>query len=133
MARSVCALSIERHEGSRPWLWRTRPYANSMTGSRGFEVCSGCAVVQGTRDSMGKRSWPGKIMLSEAQWKKTEGEICWEQDREMRSELKRAKNASSRERRVMRPAVENEVEFQTPRTFRGSPSGHHIEDSAKYC
>src|SRR5215469_13341737 len=57
----------------------------------GFEVCAGCDVVQGIWDSVGKRSSPGKIMLSGAQWKKTEGEICWEQDREMRSERKRAK------------------------------------------
>jgi hypothetical protein len=33
--------------------------------------------------------------------------------------------------RFMRPGVENEVEFQKPRAFRRSPSGHHIGDSAK--
>jgi hypothetical protein len=31
-----------------------RPYANSMVGRSGVEVCPDCAVVQDTRDSGGK-------------------------------------------------------------------------------
>jgi len=96
-ARTVCALSIQRHEGSRPWLRRTRPYANSMVGRSGVEVWQDCAVVQGTRDCVGKRCWTGRIMLPGGQRKKTGADIYWEQDREMRSEAKRARNSSWRD------------------------------------
>src|SRR5262249_13960510 len=96
-ARGVCALSIQRHEGSRPRLRRTRPYANSMVGRSGVEVCPDRAVVQGTRECVRKSCWRRKIMLSGAQGKEVEEEIGWEQDREMRSKPKRAKNSSWRE------------------------------------
>ena len=72
-------------------------YANSMVGKRGFEVFPGRAVVQGTRDSVGRSGWAGTIRLWRAQWKKIEAEICWEQDMEMQNEPKRAKNSSLRE------------------------------------
>ena len=72
-ARRVCALSIERHEGSRPWLRRTRSYANSMLGMSGVEVCPDDAVVQGTRNWVRKS---GEVVLPGVQWEKMEVEIC---------------------------------------------------------
>src|SRR5262249_59882232 len=74
-ARSVCALSIQRHEGSRPRLRRTRPYANSMVGRSGVEVCPDCAVVRGTRECVRKSCWRRKRMLSGGQGKEAEEEI----------------------------------------------------------
>ena len=103
-----------------------------MVGRSNVEVCPDCAVVQGTRNSVRKSSWPGKVALSGGQGEEVEGEICAEQDREMRSEPG-ARGIRIRESGFMRPAVENEVEFQRRRAFRRSPSGRHIEDSAKYC
>ena len=44
-------------------------------GKERFEVCPGCAVVQGTRKSVRKSCWPRKIMLPGGQWEKVEVEI----------------------------------------------------------
>ena len=53
--------------------------------------------------------------------------------RQKDAEQAEARKEFELESRFMRPGVENEVAFQKAIAFRQSPSGHHTEDSAKYC
>src|SRR5262249_14313662 len=92
-------------------------YANSMVGRSGVEVCPDRAVVQGTRESVRKRGWGGKMMLSGAQVKGG-GEGVGRSEVEGWGGSGRWQGIRVRESRFMRPTVENEVESQKPRAFR---------------
>jgi len=63
-------------------------------GRSGGEVCPDHAVGQGTHGCVGRGCWPGKINVVGRAREKAEGRICWEQDREMRSEPRHAKDSS---------------------------------------
>ena len=92
-------------------------YANSMVGRSGVEVCPDRAVVQGTRESVRKRCWGGKMMLSGAQVKEV-GEGFVRSKVERCGASRSSQRIRVRESRFMRPTVENEVESQKPRAFR---------------
>lgn len=99
---------------------------------RGFEVCPGCAVGQGTRESVGKGVGRKRPCCRDRNGRRRKRRF-------VRSKTGRCRAGPSARRirvcesRFMRPAAENEVEFQKPRAFRRWPSERHIEDSAKCC